>query len=291
MKVANLPQKWYGWNDFLRMAGMIHKVTPNNYLEFARSLEASDPDVKAKSEVLIQHLETCYSDMKSVRSDIEDIEFLVPYNIDNSMNVESSLPCFKTTSGLVSISQSVHSKYQYVVWSTVSILPEYAANGTLLTQLNISGTPPEDKVLQHITNLCDVCSRAKCSVKEEVMESIYEYLKTQSNICDNLKQKDVLVVHIPQHRVFVSASQVMENLEDEILPYLYEAPTRYGKYYDVFKRMGMNNQANCDTYAQVLTRIYECNMQQELQLRGDASYDYGTEWNVEVSAVPSETYC
>ncbi|KAK4315041.1 hypothetical protein Pmani_013712 [Petrolisthes manimaculis] len=265
MKVANLPQKWnYSWNYFLRMAGMIYEVTPNKYLEFARSLEASDPDVKAKSEVLIQHLETCYSDMKSVTSDIEDIEFLVPYNIDNCLNVDSILPCFKTTSGLVSISQCVHSKYQYVVWSTVGILPEYAANGTLLTQLNISGTPPEDKVLQHITNFCDVCSRAKCNVNEEVMESIYEYLMTQSNICDNLKQKDVPVVHIPKHRVFVSASQVMENLEDEILPYLYKAPTRYGKYYDVFKMMGMNNQANCDTYAQVLTRIYQCNMQQEL---------------------------
>ncbi|KAK3892784.1 hypothetical protein Pcinc_003372 [Petrolisthes cinctipes] len=266
MKVANLPQKWNDlhWNYFLRMAGMIYEVTPYKYLVFARSLEASDPDVKAKSEVLIQHLETCYSDMKSVRSDIEDIEFLVPYNIDNSMNIESILPCFKTTSGLVSISQSVHSKYQYAVWSTVSILPEYAANDSLLTQLNISGTPPEDKVLQHITNFCDVCSRAKCKVNEKVMESIYEYLMTQRNICDNLKQKDVPVVHIPKHRVFVSASQVMENLEDEILPYLYKAPTRYGKYFDVFKMMGMKDQAICDTYAQVLTRIYQCNIQQEL---------------------------
>ncbi|KAK3895085.1 hypothetical protein Pcinc_001180 [Petrolisthes cinctipes] len=266
MKVANLPEKWSGcnWKDFLRMAGMIDKVTPNKYLEFARSLKASDPDVKAKSEVLIQHLKTDDSDMKSVRSHIKDIEFLVPYNIDISMNTESILPCFKTTSGLVSISQSVHSKFKYVVWSTASILPEYATNDTFLTELNISGTPPEDKVLQHITNFCDVCSRAKCKVNKKVMESIYEYLMTQRNICDNLKQKDVPVVHIPNHRVFVSASQMMENLEYEILPYLYKAPTRYGKYYDVFRMMGMRNQANCDTYAQVLTRIYQCNMQQEL---------------------------
>ncbi|KAK4320309.1 hypothetical protein Pmani_008815 [Petrolisthes manimaculis] len=260
MKVANLPKEWDGsnWNNFLRMAGMIHEVTPYKYLEFARSLKASDPDVEAKSEVLIQHLEEYHSDMENVRSDIEDIEFLVPYNIDNSMNIESILPCFKTTSGLVSISQSVHSKYKYVVWSTASILPEYA------TQLDISGTPPEDKVLQHITNFCDACSRVKCTVNKKVMESIYEYLMTQNNICDDLKQKDVPVVHIPNHRVFVSASKVMENLEYEILPYLYMASTRYGKYFDVFKKMGMKNQANCDTYAQVLTRIYECNMQQEL---------------------------
>ncbi|KAK3879728.1 hypothetical protein Pcinc_015717 [Petrolisthes cinctipes] len=266
MKAANLPQIWSdrSWRDFLIKAGMIHTVTPNKYLKYARSLKASDPDVEAKSKVLVDHLNqtNCGVDMMSVVPEIRDIEFLLPYKIQTDL--QEILPCFKTASGLVSFSQSVDSRFEFLVWSTASILPQYATQRNLLKYMNISNTPPKERAQQHITKFCQACSGANYEVKEKVMEKIYEYLETQSAICNALKQEEVPVVHIQEHKEFVCASQVIENLEEEILPYLYNAPIKYGKYYNVFQMMGMKKKASCDTYALVLARIYQSNMNHQL---------------------------
>ncbi|XP_050714713.1 sacsin-like isoform X1 [Eriocheir sinensis] len=271
MGVSNLPEAWreWEWRDLLQLAGMIHKVTPEMFLEFA-SLSPRDECVKKKSEVLCEYLDNHLEEFQSVKSQILDKEFLVP---EKNEMLERLLAHHQTESGLVAFSDSVDPKLAHVIWSTRSLLPNYAVKvaRNLQKQHNKDMTidpPPVEDILEHIIKLCSSLKKEpeKLPVTvKQVMESIYDYLsKNIDGAFQTLKDQDIPLVHIPDHKVFVPISIVVASLEEEILPYLYKAPTFYGKFFDTLKRLGMQEKASSNTYAQVLRMIHDDSGQRRL---------------------------
>ncbi|XP_069164244.1 sacsin-like isoform X2 [Procambarus clarkii] len=262
MKLSNLPQQWekWEWRYFLKLCGMVHELTVDMYVQYASTLSCNDSEVSQKSLVLTQYLFDNFDKLKCSVSQIINIEFLVPQECEI---LERILPQFRTASGLVSFSNSVPSKFANILWTTASILPDYATSckSDIIEHLNIINTPPEEKVLKHIIKLCTFLISKQENTNEgieSIMKSIYEYLqKCSDNVHDALVCQSTPVVHIPKHSTFVAANFVIETLEDEIIPYLYKVPVTYGKYIDLFKKLGALEAATCDTYAQILKMIYE----------------------------------
>ncbi|XP_069186858.1 sacsin [Procambarus clarkii] len=262
MELNNLPEEWLSqeWQHFLKLSGMVHELTAEMYVKYARTLSPNDSKVRLKSEVLTKYLFDKYDNLKCNVSQIRNIEFLVPHE---SEELEEILPHFRTASGLLSFSSGVPSEFANILWTTASLLPRYATScrSDIKKHLNIVDAPPEEKVLEHIQNLCRFLkSKQKNSnaAIESIMESIYQHLqKCRNSVHDTLACQRTPVVHIPTHSTFVAADCVIEQLEVEIIPYLLRVPTIYGKYIDVFKKLGALEVATCDSYAQVLKMIYE----------------------------------
>ncbi|KAG7165000.1 Sacsin-like 1, partial [Homarus americanus] len=267
LELSNLPQEWTKtiWQYFLKLAGMILKLTDDMYIRYASELSSNDPKVKPKSKVLTEYFFEHYKTLKNTVSVIENIEFLVPA-IDEKL--ERILPHFKTRSGLVSFVDSVPSKLANILWTTRSLLPHYATpqKNQIKVALNMLDPPPEEKVVEHIFKLCKFF--VKDNTNEDVidvMESIYQYLQhCNASVYDRIVENSIPVVHIPNYSVFVSANFVVENLQYEIIPYLFKAPIIYGKYFDMFEKIGTLKNDTCDTYAQVLKMIHEKSQNEKL---------------------------
>ncbi|XP_069939467.1 sacsin-like isoform X2 [Cherax quadricarinatus] len=268
MELNNLPPEWQKreWSYFLKLAGMVHELTAEMYVQYASELTSADSNVKLKSKILTTYLFDNFDKLKSRCSQIRKIEFLAP---EESERLKQILPYFKTASGLVSFSGGVPSKFSDLLWTTTSLLPQYASNVAYSSHaqedLNILKTPPQEKVLEHISKLCTFLTSKQensSSTIVSVMESIYQHL--HHSLHDVIAYQTIPLVHLPSQKTFVTANLVVENLEGEIIPYLYKAPITYGKYIDLFKKLGAVEVATCDTYAQVLKMIYNRSQQQKL---------------------------
>ncbi|XP_050740045.1 sacsin-like [Eriocheir sinensis] len=273
MGESNLPEAWREkkWQHLLHLAGMVCKVTPEKFIQFA-SLFPGDEHVRRKSEVLCEYLGDHLADFDLVMSQILDKEFLVP---EKCIELATLLAHHQTRSGLLAFSEGVDPGrgLAHVIWSTRSLLPVYAISVARKLQAQYSSkvkmhTPPVEDILEHIEKLCSSLQKEpekEPDLVKQVMESIYEYLsKNEDGAFGTLKDRDIPVVHIPEHRVFVPASWVVESLEEEILPHLYKAPTFYGKFFGTLRRLGMQTEASSDLYAKVLSKIHQDSGQERL---------------------------
>ena len=271
MGVANLPETWRDreWQNLLRLAGMVHKVTPDKFVEFASSLSLKDRNIKHKFEVLCKYLGDHHQDFELKIHEILEIQLLVPKICDK---LETLLPHHQTHSGLVAFSKGVNPKSANVIWSTSSVLPSYASN--IARNLQQQGnnvnmdTSPAANVLEHIVRLCSSMQETPEKSPEvvgNVMESIYNHLsRSEGNKFKTLKERDIPIIHIPDHKVFVPISHVVENLQEEILPYFYKAPVLYGKLFNMLKKLGIPENVTVNTYAHVLRMIYDSSKHNKL---------------------------
>ncbi|XP_063846999.1 sacsin-like [Scylla paramamosain] len=271
MGLANLPEAWREseWHRLLTLAGLVHSVSPDMFVEYASSLSLGDASVKEKSKVLCEYLNIHLEDLQPKILEILDIEFLVPKKCDQ---LEALLPHHQTHSGLLAFSEGINPKYANIIWSTRSLLPPYATGvarklqSHCANQMNVE-SPPAADIVEHILKFCSSMQATpeKSPNVGSVMENIYEHLsQCGGNEMQSLKERDVPIIHIPNHSAFVSISRVVGNLEEEILPYLYKAPVVYGKFFGVFEGLGMPADATPNTYAHVLEMIHECSGQQSL---------------------------
>ncbi|MPC21713.1 Sacsin [Portunus trituberculatus] len=271
MGLANLPEAWRKseWHRLLRLAGLVHHVTPDMFVGFASSLSLGDESVE-KSKVLCDYLYDHHEDLLPKISEIVDIQFLVPTKYDK---LEALLPHHQTHSGLLAFSEGVNPKFANIIWSTKSLLPSYATQVAKKlqkhygNQVNVE-SPPAADILEHIVKFCSsmqATPEKSPKVVGSVMESIYEHLSQPGRSeVQSLKERDVPIIHIPDHSAFVSTSHVVSSLEVEILPYLYKAPVVYGKFFNVFARLGMPEGATPNTYAHVLEMIHGASRQKKL---------------------------
>uniref|UniRef100_A0A0P4W0S8 HEPN domain-containing protein n=1 Tax=Scylla olivacea TaxID=85551 RepID=A0A0P4W0S8_SCYOL len=272
MGLANLPEAWREseWHRLLTLAGLVHSVSPDMFVEYASSLSLGDASVEEKSKVLCEYLNIHHEDLQPKILEILDIEFLVPKKCDQ---LEALLPHHQTHSGLLAFSEGINPKYANIIWSTRSLLPPYAigvarklCKSHYANQMNVE-SPPAADIVEHILKFCSSMQATpeKSPNVGSVMENIYEHLsQCGGDEIKSLKERDVPIIHIPNHSAFVSISRVVGNLEEEILPYLYKAPVVYGKFFGVFERLGMPADATPNTYAHVLEMIHECSGQQSL---------------------------
>lgn len=142
--------------------------------------------------------------------------------------------------------------------------------------LKIRHNPPIPLVIRHMLQLCkDDCvtngsdsEDFRAYLRMDVMKRIYQYL--QSCLADdNRMSEDVetailglaeapcIVSDLGQK--FVKPKQVVIELyeEDQIIPYLYKAPTELGEFRNLFLQLGASSCATPEQYAKVLECIHD----------------------------------
>jgi len=181
-----------------------------------------------------------------------------------------------------------------LVWSCSYLLPSWA-NSFHLTEHDVAKEnverlsdlkrdiasvlafqeqPSLDLVIKHVQNICSLSlnrgednQEMKVFMKMDVMNKIYKFLQVrleESGPQDALhkslhKLAETHCIFSDVGQTFVKPKQVVVNLyeEDQILPYLYQAPTELGTYKKLFVHLGATVNATADQYAWVLDNIYQ----------------------------------
>ncbi|CAG2253118.1 SACS [Mytilus edulis] len=250
------------WDEFLKIADIKFKVTPEMIVDFARLVEGLaqngiTEEVRKKSKALVGHILTRENvASEGVLRSISTIRFLLPYKADDWQNnifkqKDRELICFRD-----SVPQSV----AYLAWTSCSILPQEAdpcrdrANldkqqKEIQSQLGIHNEPPIERVMEHIQNICDALytmadlnliedSRVGCI--QDMMKKIYECLKNS--------------------KMFVTCDRTVKsfdrNNETEIRPYLIRVPDEYGEFFKLFQLLGMTVNTSVCNYVRVLEYLH-----------------------------------
>lgn len=260
MGLCNLPNEWCAleWQWFLKLVGMKHEISSKMYLKYIKSLSITDPNVEVKSTTLVEHLFSNHKELEDSFCEIRDIEFIVPFK---SQFCESISSHYETSSGLTSFSKSYPTTLGNLVWTSACLLPYFALphDKELKEKLNISSTPSENTVFNHIRNICTELQKNSKSEEKvsKVMADVYEYLMKANNdaLLEKIVCAEIPVIHIPHLKTFVTTNLVVLSLDCSLAPYLYKAPTKYGLYFPVFERMGVQAEVTNNTYAKALNMI------------------------------------
>lgn len=259
MGLCNLPAEWstLEWQWFLKLAGMKHEISCKMFLKYIKSLSITDSNVKVKSATLASHLFSNQEQLEDALCEIRDIEFIVPFKCHFCESISSH---YQTSSGLTSFSKSYPQNLAKLVWTSACLIPDshLPLDNKLRKCLNISSTPTENTVFNHIRNICtELQEKSKCEKKvSKVMTNIYEYLmEAQDAFLNKIVNAEIPVIHIPDQRTCVTTNLVVLSLECTLAPYLYKAPVQYGPYFPAFERMGVQAEATNNTYAKTLNMI------------------------------------
>ena len=147
----------------------------------------------------------------------------------------------------------------------------------MLRMLGVVCTIPVDMIAKHSDNMCRSVEKKLKEMKMdkkvnhvEVQAKMYDTLiSVLTNIFELLKApKGAIGHHFSNLRIipvkqddriyFVKASQIATGIDKRkaIIPYLFSMPMDFGRYEDLFLKMGSVQEATADTYARVLKHIY-----------------------------------
>lgn len=146
------------------------------------------------------------------------------------------------------------------------------------SMLQVQQTPSIPLVVSHMLKLCSTESLNneadnnsqdfKAYLRMDVMKRIYQYL--QSSIPEDgdvnkeletaflqLAEAPCIVSDLGQKFVKPKLIAIELYEEDQIIPYLYKAPTELGEFRSLFLRLGASSSATAEQYAMVLNCIRE----------------------------------
>ena len=282
---------------FFRTVGLIHKVSRDHFMEFAREVahEATTARTKTtfeKSKVLVKHLLHRHNVVaEGLVPTVSDIPFLSSEPVRKVLR-ELCLPYqgmrdyqipFCTFKG------AVPSEYAEIVWTQAHLLPRWADPMAcrrelssppqmstekyckiFTTQLQIVAEPPLELVVRHCQAVChsqennddaNISSLEQRTTLKVVMERIYEFLQTKLNTGSDLRS---LLVNTPcvlveQGKRFILPRQaVLELYENlEIKPFLYSLPREFGKFHTLFHALGCSKYVSISHYTMVLQMLYQ----------------------------------
>ena len=281
------------WIQFLQEIGLNTEVTRVEFEEFAEivasaasSSESTQIYINA-SKRLVNHLMNNESPEFRERNFLErisEIKFVPSERPDESLlNFQLQPQCadLKPLS-FIQFRGSISSDAQRLVWTCCDILPSWAMpsgkNKTfILDCLGVYRDPPLDKVLDHLMNLTTTLSssterefpESQRKLLEEIAMEIYGFLlqacKCSSkrwrggctDSCREIEQRlrNCACILIEHGHVFVQAKQLVFDLHNEIAPYLYKVPRKYGALDHLLNKLGASEVPQPSQYAFVLQKI------------------------------------
>ena len=142
----------------------------------------------------------------------------------------------------------------------------------ILSHLGIVSPVPIETMAIHADQVCrsveanlqtiTAVSQRKAMYEKlsRVMTKIFEHLSRERQQIDNIfGHLRIIPVERDSRIYFVTASQIVTKdmkESEEIIPYLYAMPRYFGKYYELFLKMGSVQDMTVDIYASVLNKIY-----------------------------------
>ncbi|KAL3892399.1 hypothetical protein ACJMK2_004609 [Sinanodonta woodiana] len=266
------------WSDFLKLIGLKTEVTETMFVAFVEQLAREGrslvtKDVMQKSEILIQHLlhsDTTVWGMQTLQR-LSKATFFPPYRVSE----ELLLLCepFSLSTSLICFSKSIPCQYEHMCWTSMHMLPEWASQEseklrTLLSTLDVYSEPPVEKVVLHCQNIC--CAQSLTFSRknqhlsnsylfQSVLDSVYDLLSKYKNQTMKENLHYTPLVFIPESCTLVPTRNIVIDLreEDAVEPYLYKAPSYYGRFHDLFVFLGAAKRVSCSHYFMILETLYQ----------------------------------
>ncbi|VDI50995.1 sacsin [Mytilus galloprovincialis] len=252
------------WKEFMISAGMIQDVSKEQFIKFAKQIQSQGPGQISfrQSKVLTKHL----FGQSNLKNDLEFLEqmreicFIMPYIVEDTY--ADIFPQISTTN-LVAFTASISEEQFELAWTTDSILPSYAVpeDQFLFEKLNIKRNPTENNFARHLEQVCQSLQKAKIDdvdFVERFMNSLYGYLVTLKERDNFIKRiSSIPLVYVIKHNAFLEAkNMVLKEPETcEIKPYLLVGSEQYGKFNDLFRKLGATDEVTLDHYFRVLSVV------------------------------------
>ena len=263
------------WKSFLKELGLVSDVSEDLFIRFAKQVEEAGKSAGSnKVAEQSQELCKCLNRQSTLREkrfleQLKGVKFLVPQYQEADSSVLSKLhPALKPKSPLVSFSEAYSPDKKFLVWTSACILSNdadpnqgHSWEPKMCDWIGFKLQPPSDIVAKHIKNICRplLGDFTDCELQEveKVMESIYQHLETTSDI--GLKELcDVAIIFDKQRKaMFLPHQVVITILPDQVVEgHVVGAPERLGKFFGLFRKLGVHEQVTPDHYARVLEQIH-----------------------------------
>ena len=286
------------WLEFMRLIGLQHTVSAEQFVLFAQQVEAEAQDGPSeatfdKARTLVTHLfKRPNLATEGLLEQIKDIRFVPAAKVNNMLQKISQAYGSEGPRPFVAFGEGVAESHELLVWSSVYMIPDWA-NPYKLTENNVSfdydaedplsqfenyqkaianilgitSDPPVEKVIKHTQNVCEnvftktnASDEVRAFMKVDVMKRVYKFLQDKYLDCPLLREslEDVCCIVVDLGYTFVRPKQAVINLyeEDQIMPYLYKAPTELGEFKDLFLQLGVTLNATVDQYVWILESMY-----------------------------------
>ena len=262
------------WPEFLKMLGLISKVSPARFCEFAEKVSntSDKSDAKEKSESLIEYFRSS-DDLKrnvNFHRQVSVIPFMLSdpilkmfLEIKTPENVQERL----SFQGSIEYEHSVDNCK--LAWTVTKILPSYTKTGfTFELPLEKLGVKKMSCsiVAENLANVSrsDLLTPKGEGVKcydakykqhfRSVFDSSYEFLNNDINKID--EQTCARLAAIPlvltESNMISIASKVTLEPDWDNPPYIFSMPIELGKNAEIFKRIGMSAKPTVEQLARVL---------------------------------------
>ena len=280
------------WLPFLRDIGLRHKISQQQFIEFAESLaeeaevSCKDPSLTEKSRVLVGYLleqtelhDACFlhivSRIKFVASDRAS-EQLSELHVQFGCNKEYDTPQFTEFHGSVSQEQ------QKLVWTSSPLLPAWAIpsnSGSTAENLGIEPLPALEQVIKHLENLCSTHAgnvhkdtpKHQRELLHDVMGEVFSFFKgecvcpttslsercTRSCLAIGNILRKTPCIPVEEGRVLVEGSQLAFEKAVDLPPFFYKVPREYGHLEHLLKRLGAEERPTPLQFAKILERLKE----------------------------------
>ncbi|XP_076434839.1 sacsin-like [Babylonia areolata] len=271
------------WSGLMAASGMVCDITDRMFLSFARTVEQDmmagvTNQVKEKSVTLVKHLFGRRNVAESgLLLNVCSIQFVLPLewmSTDRGRQLQQIAPAF-CKERLISFAESSFERYLNILWSSSCLMDPYCdpqshgfSSKTLskvVSQLGLQVKAPKGKVIQHARNLCsrlggeegrDIFTSLGSNNRLLiiVMEELYRYLD------DHVKEHELssltelkIICDIDNSQMLRPANVVVDLRPHETIKgHIEKAPHHFGRYFDLFKKLGAVENVTANHYACVL---------------------------------------
>ena len=282
------------WLPFLKRIGLIHEISQDLFKMFAlkianEAVTQPTENTEFKSKVLVAHLFKRSNVVEEgLLEAICDIKFVLSDPVKPNLRAIYR-PYGERNDGkptYISFRGSVLAKHAKIVWTTASLLPQWAnpkeyqylmhalhwSNmdhycNAAMAKLGILAEPTVTLVTSHCQNVSIHLKKENdrdptpdhITTRMSVMMKIYRFLKAKATSSSLAKDqlRDTPCILVEEGRRFVKVHQIVIELnkEYEIQPYLYRVPAELVQFEGLFKYLGCASVVNVSHFAMVLDML------------------------------------
>ena len=289
-----VPYSCLEWLPFMRKIGMIHEISRDHFIKFAREVAQEASQRRAsktdeKSKLLVSNLFKRSKPSDGLLQAVCKVPFVVSDPVEDDLKKLHSQYGSKDDglSPYISFQDSVVSDHTETVWTAAHILPRWADprfcfemkvphylkrddfTSSILSDLNVLSEPTVQMVISHCLNITRQVSKQndkkfaddQGTTRKSVMRIIYKFFQrkvsTGNSIVEDLKNKPCILVE--EGTRFVQSKQVVLELYEslEISPFLYRLPPELGEFQSLFRRLGCTDSVTALHYSMVLEMLHE----------------------------------
>ena len=274
------------WLQFLRMCGLVHKITKEKFMSYAQQVERnSQSGISSKavkqSETLVKHFLSRKDHRQMDLGFVRNIRFVSPGIASESLtelhvqhgtmddNQRLRFICFRGS--------ALHFNEE-LVWTVQNLLPQWIQRNLtgLFSDLDVvSDFVPSRTVTEHVQKLCSTLRKEslasdaqKAKTLTKVLQKAFAFFSEKGDLEQEVKSilSRTCCVFVADSFDLVAPNQVAIDIttKDEIRPYLFKIPPDFGSYTSVLLQLGTTKVLTANQYAFALKKIADASQGKEM---------------------------